>query len=322
MAVVRAEIDPGAARLGHSEGKGFVEAERARVGEPANPLGEPILLEGLADIERVASRHVELAVAEMKDGHSLIDQGLDFFDQVGKGLGEDPVALCHGIDAVAAKPVAPSLGLQAHHAPCLEIVGVVHGAARGKEVLVHRGGARRIRSDAVPFPPHQARDFRIGILIVEGGQQEEQVSFLCAGDPEIRPQKPEDRLRGDREATPPQDDGPVECLAKGLYQGSKLGEKGCLAEIVGIVDVPHGQQDGVHIADVEIAQVALGHLRPGRALAAQVRNPCPYPPCVQGLSDRVQRQGGDRRLYAIGIDEENVHSEEREDSGYDSVCSW
>ena len=52
----------------------------------------------------------------------------------------------------------------------------------------------------------------------------------------------------------------MEGLAKGLYQGSKLGEKGCLAEIVGIVDVPYGQQDGVHIADVEIAQVALGHL--------------------------------------------------------------
>ena len=143
-----------------------------------------ILLEGLADIQRVAPRHVELAVAEMKHGYPLIDQGLDFFDQVGKGFAEDPVALCHGIDAIAAWPVAPSLGLQAHHTPCLEIVEVVHGASRGEEVLVHRGRAWRIRSDAVPFPPHQARDSPVGILIVEGGQQVEEVSFLRAGDPE------------------------------------------------------------------------------------------------------------------------------------------
>ena len=69
------------------------------------------------------------------------------------------------------------------------------------------------------------------------------------------------------------------------------------------------------MADVEIAQVALGHLGPGRPLEAQVQNPCPYPPRVKGLSDGVQRQGGDRRPYTIRVDEENVHIREAERIG-------
>jgi len=52
-------------------------------------------------------------------------------------------------------------------------------------------------------------------------------------------------------------------------------EKRRLTEVVGIVDVPQGQQNRIHVVDVELLPVALGDLCPGNALAAQVRNPQP-----------------------------------------------